>query len=332
MTNPVAGFPLVRADCSSRKRGQSALSRLPHTDAFTNHRVLSVADRMLILFLLVVLADEHGRLATLHRRLAVAAARDPEHWAAGRPADKLPNSTAKWLGKAAVRRPPWARIEEFLQLQVPPQYLPVVRAAAAGLFCKADGKERPDPDFRGPVHLPSWARHTRATTEAIIADVTAMPAPLAAEEEPETVAASERGLSAVHADLEKTEMVLRQVLREYMQLQRAHDKLRNEVAYWEGSVTAQGEQFVEFHQQRQELRLVNRRFQALRRLHVDLLVKLHPGLSVATVETIIEEQLEPAAVLGSRPDWEFTRSALAAEEVAPDQADDAGPRPAAAAQ
>ncbi|MBE8522417.1 hypothetical protein ILP97_33845 [Amycolatopsis sp. H6(2020)] len=317
MTNPVAGFPLVRADCSSRKRGQSALSKLPHTDAFTNHRVLGVADRMLILFLLVVLADEHGRLTTLHRRLAVAAARDPEHWAAGRPAEKLPNSTAKWLGKAAVRRPPWQRIEEFLRLQVPPQHLQPVRAAAAGLFCKADGKERPAPDFAGPVHLPSWAKHTRATTEAIIADVTAMLAD-GTEAEPggaPAAAAGDGEVAAVRAELEKAKTVLRQVLREYMQLQRAHDKLREEADYWEGSVTSQGEQFIEHHQQRQQLRLVNRRFQALRRLHVGLLVKLHPGLSTASAETMIEEQLKPAAVPGPRPDWEFTRSAFTAEEV-----------------
>ncbi|WP_410606767.1 hypothetical protein [Amycolatopsis sp. lyj-109] len=314
MTNPVAGFPLVRADCSNRKRGQSALSRLPHTDAFTNHRVLGVADRMLILFLLVVLADEHGRLTTLHRRLAVAAARDPEHWAAGRPADKLPNSTAKWLGKAAVRRPPWHRIEEFLRLQVPPQYLQPVRAAAAGLFCKADGRERPAPDFAGPVHLPLWARHTRATTEAIIADVTAM---LAGGVEVGEVPASTdepSAVRAVRAELEKTKIVLSQVLREYMQLQHAHDKLREEADYWEGSVTAQGEQFVEHHQQRQQLRLVNRKFQALRLLHIDLLVKLHPGLSVTGAESMLEEQLKPAAVPGLRPDWEFTRSTLTAEE------------------
>ncbi|WP_410592304.1 hypothetical protein [Amycolatopsis sp. lyj-23] len=311
MTDPVAGFPLVRADCSSRKRGQSALSKLPHTDAFTNHRVLAVADRMLILFLLVVLADEHGRLATLHHRLALAAARDPDHWAAGRPADKLPNSTAKWLGKAAVRRPPWPRIEEFLRLQVPPQHLAPVRAAAAGLFGKADGKDRPDPDFTGPVHLPPWARHTRVTTETIIADVAAMLAP---EPEPATgePPASDPEPAAVRADLETTKVLLSQVLREYMQLQRDHDRLRREVEYWEGAVTAQGEQFVEHHQQRQQLRLLNRQFQALRRLHVDLLVKLHPGLSAATAGAIVDEQLAPAAVSGPRPDWEFTGSAVAA--------------------
>ncbi|WP_410573845.1 hypothetical protein [Amycolatopsis sp. cmx-4-61] len=326
MTDPVAGFPLVRADCSSRKRGQSALSRLPHTDAFTNHRVLGVADRMLILFLLVVLADEHGRLATLHQRLALAAARDPDHWAAGRPADKLPNSTAKWLGKAAVRRPPWPRIEEFLRLQVPPRHLAPVRATAAGLFCKADGKDRPDPDSTGPVHLPPWARHTRVTTEAIIADVAAMlaPGPETAAGEPAAADPEPAAVRADSAHLETTKLLLSQVLREYMQLQRDHDRLRREADYWEGAVTAQGEQFVEHHQQRQQLRLVNRQFRALRRLHVDLLLKLHPGLSAATAESIVDEQLQPAAVPGPRPDWEFTGTALAAEG-APDE-------PAAAAR
>jgi hypothetical protein len=326
-------------------RGQSALSKLPHTDAFTNHCVLSVADRMLILFLLIVLADEHGRLTTLHQRLATVAAGDNDHWAAGRPVDKLPNSTAKWLGKAAIRRPRWDRIEEFLRLQVPREHLPVVRATAAGLYCEAAGVNPPSRDFLGPVYLPPWAQHTRATTETIIADVAATLAPRLAPEAHTGAASAAAGdlapvenpeLRAVLAERDKYKSerdgyktVLDQVVREYRAVQEENAALREQVTYWDGAVTVQGEQFVEFHRQRQDVRLLNRQLQALRKLHIDLLLKLHPGLAVTTVELIVDEQLDPATVMTRRTNWEFTSPAVSEDT---DVASDAATPPAAAGQ
>ncbi|GAA4545629.1 hypothetical protein [Amycolatopsis samaneae] len=152
-----------------RRRGQAVLKSLNSTDDFTNQSKLGLADRVLILFLVVVLVDEDGCLATMFRRLVEAHATDPGHWAYGRTPERLQNMLGKTLGKCALRRPSWERIADALRVQIPPERLAPIMAVAAGLYRQAAGPDALGavPSWPDEVRLPSWAGRPKVTVDMI---------------------------------------------------------------------------------------------------------------------------------------------------------------------
>lgn len=305
---PGTGSPQPRAGKAQRKRGQSVLSGLPSTDAFSNHRILSVPDRMLILFLVVALADEHGCLTTLHERIAAAAAGDREHWAHGRPADKMPNSTTKWLGRSAVRRPPWKRIEEFLRLQLAPDHLPLVLATAAGLYCQAAGISRPCADYEGQIYLPDWAKHTKATTGSVQSSLRDLLAALdegvVDGEQPPTTGVNLDMLSLIK-DRDKYKVLLSEVSRAFRHVERYAERQHDEAEYGAWSMQQQGDQFVEHNQLQLDHKKLKREHEQLRTHYAELLMRVVKGISRETAERMIDDQLAPAKAMPARTQWEI---------------------------
>jgi len=306
-TGTVACFSLPLGGKPRRKRGQTVLSRLVSTDAFTNHPTLTVPKRMLILFLVVVLADEHGSLAALHERLEAAGKADENHWAHGRDVASLQNSTSKCLGKNAVRPPKWELITECLRLQVPPENLPPVLAVAAGLYRHARHLTGPPDGYTGPVSLPEWARHTRATPQTISDDLRQLLSPPAAESVAEPPAiSSELDVVALVEERDRLKAVLPAVLRGTRALEREAETERDRADYLQMSLEMQQEQFVEHHQLQREHRDLRRRYHRLEVLYATQLMKAYHGISRKTIQSIIDEQLGAAPGLRTqRPVWEF---------------------------
>jgi hypothetical protein len=317
-TGTVACFSLPRTGKPRRKRGQTVLSRLVSTDAFTNHPTLTVPKRMLILFLVVVLADDHGSLASLHERLQETGETDEGHWAHGRDVKSLQNSTSKCLGKNAVRAPKWELIAECLRLQIPPEHLPPILAVAAGLYCHARELTGPPDGYSGPVHLPEWARHTRVTPETIsdhLRQLLTPLAPQAADLGEEPAVHGELDVGALIDECERLRTLLSAVLRGTRALEKEAEEQRARAEYFKMSAEVQTEQFVENHRIQRELREVRRRFHRLEALYAAQLAKAYHGISRATIQDIIDQQIDAAAgVRTQRPVWEF--ATLTAGQVA----------------
>lgn len=330
-TGTVACFSLPRTGKPRRKRGQTVLSRLVSTDAFTNHPTLTVPKRMLILFLVVVLADDHGSLVSLHERLQETGEADEHHWAHGRDVKSLQNSTSKCLGKNAVRAPKWELIAECLRLQIPPEHLPPILAVAAGLYRHARELTGPPDGYSGPVHLPEWACHTRATPETISDHLRQMLTPPAAEPaEPvdvldfddcgdfgeEPAVRGELDVSALVDECDRLRTLLSAVLRGTRALEKEAEEQRARAEYFKMSAEVQTEQFVENHRIQRELREVRRRFHRLETLYAaQLAATAYHGISRTTIQGIIDQQIDAAGgVRTQRPVWEF--ATLPAGQVA----------------
>lgn len=311
-TGTVACFSRPLAGKPRRKRGQPVLTGLTSTDAFTQHPTLPVPKRMLILFLAVVLADEHGCLASLHERLVAAGREDKQHWAHGRDVKSLQNSTTKWVGKNAYRPPPWELIVVFLQLQLPPEHLPLILGVAAGLHRSAYNRPGP-PDYSGPVYLPEWASSTRTTPEVISDDLQKRLAPPVQEPAgkpavPEVPA--DLDVTGLVTDLRRYQRLLPVVLRGTRELDREVERQRERAEYAEIALHLQQQQFVEFHQLQRDHRELQRQHEKLRNLYTKHLMRELPGSSQASVQQVIDDQLRlTTRVPVPRPVWEFTNDA-----------------------
>ncbi|MEV6448565.1 hypothetical protein [Amycolatopsis sp. NPDC051716] len=307
-TGEVAYFPLPKAGKKLRKRGRTVMSCLGSTSAFT-HDTLAIPERMLILFLLVVLVDEHGSLATFHERLAAAADKEPGHWARGRSKERLPNSTNKWLGKYALRPPPWERLEEFLRLRVRHDHLPLIRAIAAGLHCQVTGQARPE-GYEGPLYVPGWARGDSATPEAIRENLQTLLAPPegtspAGPSSAAVADSAELDMLSLIKERDDLKTLLGVVVRDFRAMQEYAERQRTEAEQARRALETQQEQFVEHHQLIVENKQVRRQMNELRELYARLQIRLNSGLSRTTVEQMITDQLHAAMPSHPRPQWEW---------------------------
>ncbi|WP_328617196.1 hypothetical protein OHS18_13210 [Amycolatopsis sp. NBC_00355] len=277
---------------------------------------------MLILFLAVVLADEHGSLASLHERLVEAGRGDEQHWAHGRDVKSLQNSTTKLVGKSAYRPPRWELIVVFLQLQLPPEHLPLILGVAAGLYRHAYDLPGPPPDYTGPFYLPEWARHTRTTPEMISDDLQKRLAPPVQEPAGEPAAPeipADLDVTELVADLRRYRQLLPFVLRGIRELDLEVGRQRERADYAEIALQLQQQQFVEFHQLKHDYRELQRQHEKLQNLYAKHLMRELPGSSRASVQQVIDDQLSVTnRVPVPRPVWEFTESDGKGGELAED--------------
>ncbi|MEA5365418.1 hypothetical protein VA596_38230 [Amycolatopsis sp., V23-08] len=157
-----------------RTRGQTALGKLPSTAAFDDGKrksPLTLDERKLVLFLLVALADDRESLAETRRRLLDAYGARDGHWCAGKTKDALTRLLAKSLGQGATRPPPWERIVDIVEVAVPADRLPAVRAQAAALFARSVGQDRPVRGYDGPMAAPAWIEEPVVAVEMIRAGI-----------------------------------------------------------------------------------------------------------------------------------------------------------------
>ncbi|MBY8849180.1 hypothetical protein K7G98_11890, partial [Saccharothrix sp. MB29] len=115
---------------------------------------LSREHRWLALYLVVQLADGHGRLSSAYRRVLKHAARDRRHWAHNRSLGAVRAEVGRWIGPGARPggRPPWNRVAAVIRAAVDPEKAPEVLATARYLHTLASGGT-PDPRSR-----PAWLR------------------------------------------------------------------------------------------------------------------------------------------------------------------------------
>ncbi|WP_306744065.1 hypothetical protein [Saccharothrix yanglingensis] len=115
---------------------------------------LSREHRWLALYLVVQLADGHGRLSSAYRRVLKHAARDRRHWAHNRSLGAVRAEVGRWIGPGARPggRPPWNRVAAVIRAAVDPERAPEVLATARYLHTLASGGT-PDPRSR-----PAWLR------------------------------------------------------------------------------------------------------------------------------------------------------------------------------
>ncbi|MGM1065021.1 hypothetical protein [Saccharothrix sp. Mg75] len=141
---------------------------------------LSREHRWLALYLVVHLADGHGRLSTACRRVLKLAARDRRHWAHNRSLGAVRAEVGRWIGPAARAsgRPSWNRVAGLVKAAVDPAKAQDVLTTARYLHALASGGT-PDPKARpawlgtevdevGEVSTaliggPEWARKHRLT-------------------------------------------------------------------------------------------------------------------------------------------------------------------------
>jgi hypothetical protein len=333
-TAEVACFSLPRAGKPRRKRGQTVLSGLDSTDAFTNHPTLTVAKRMLILFLVVVLADEHGSLASLHERLKGAGDAHPQHWAAGRTITALQNRTAKWLGKYAVRPPKWEWIVECLQLQVPREHLPQILAVAAGLHCRARQLPGPPEGYTGDIDVPEWAVHTRTTPEIISAHLQALLTPSVAEVPAVTMLpdpvdlpvlsgsfTGELDVPELTRERDQLKEALSVVLRGFNELKVSEKKAQARVEELQRSFDLQKPQFVQNMELVREMRNLQRKYSRLEAICVAQFHLVRPNATRKTILKYLDDQVANVGVPRTGAQWEFTRDPDSDE---PGRADAAG--------
>ncbi|HEX3650208.1 MAG TPA: hypothetical protein VHV49_17405 [Pseudonocardiaceae bacterium] len=126
------------------------------TDDFTYRETLSLADRKLILFLIVALIDERQRLTTTYQAVLAKWSATEGHWAHGKDLSTMGKACAKYLGKSAEKRPSWTKILDTVQAALPPEEAAETLAVAAGLFSQAKKITRPD-GYDGPICRPPWA-------------------------------------------------------------------------------------------------------------------------------------------------------------------------------
>ncbi|MFC6094838.1 hypothetical protein [Saccharothrix lopnurensis] len=127
---------------------------------------LSRDRRRLALFLLVHLADEHGRMTGAYQRVLKRAAGDPGHWAHDRSPGAVRAEVARWIGAGARQdcRPPWDRIADLVEVAVEPGSAPEVLAVARHLHFLATGEPVPEGE---PLKCPDWAAADHVTTTLI---------------------------------------------------------------------------------------------------------------------------------------------------------------------
>lgn len=140
----------------ARGRGQRVLDKLSSTDDFTYRGALSLADRKLILFLIVALIDERQRLTTTYQAVLAKWSTTEGHWAYGKDLNTMGKACAKYLGKSAEKRPPWTKIVDTVQAALPPEEAAETLAIAADLFGQAKKIIRPA-GYEGPIFRPPWA-------------------------------------------------------------------------------------------------------------------------------------------------------------------------------
>lgn len=139
-----------------RGRGQPVLEKLSSTDDFTHRAALSLVDRKLILFLIVMLVDGKECLTTTYNAIIKKYSGVPGHWAYGKNLDTLRKECAKHLGKGAQKRPGWPQIVDTVTAALKPQAAAEVLAIAAGLFCESKGIDRPE-GYQGDIRRPAWS-------------------------------------------------------------------------------------------------------------------------------------------------------------------------------
>jgi hypothetical protein len=165
------GTPIPVDHDPRRSPGQPVLSRLRSTEDFKYRFRLDIGARRLILFLIVVLADDEGRLTRTHEVVLDAYGGVPGHWASGKDLHKLRKMGSKFLGRAAERLLPWHKIADIVNAAVPEEDRPWVLAHAAGLYCQATKQERPSGDYRGQILEPSWSCENPLTVHQIRASL-----------------------------------------------------------------------------------------------------------------------------------------------------------------
>lgn len=150
-----------------RRRGQPLLRRLRSTEHFTNQARLTPAQRKLILFVAVAIADEDGCVTATCQRLLAAHAHDRDHWTRGHTCTTLRKRVVRYVGRGAERIPGWDWIVDTLRVAIGEADLESVLAEAAGLYCRAIGADQPGPDYAGQIRLPTWADATSVSVEDI---------------------------------------------------------------------------------------------------------------------------------------------------------------------
>jgi hypothetical protein len=332
-TAEVACFSLPREGKPRRKRGQTVLSGLSSTDAFTNHPTLTVAKRMLILFLVVVLADEHGSLASLHERLKEAGDAHPQHWAANRDTTALQSRTSKWLGKYAVRLPKWEVIVECLQLQVPREHLPQILAVAAGLHCRARQLPHPPEGYTGEVSVPEWAHHTRATPEIISAHLQTVLAPSVVEAPavttlpvpaklPELVGSftGELDVAGLVRERDELKQMLTIMARGVHKLTAAAEKAQARAEELQRSFDMQKPQFVQNMELVKEKRILQRKYNRLEAICVKQIRLARPAADRKTILQYLDDQVANVGTPPTGAHWEFTSNPVADDPERPNDA------------
>jgi hypothetical protein len=198
------------------------LDRLADTDSFSNPDKLSLADRKLILYLVVTLADESRRLTAAYEAVLRAYSGVRGHWAHGKPLAVMQKYCAKFLGKSAERRPTWDKVEDVLRAALPADRAEVALAEAAWLFSRAAGVERP-PGYSGELSKPVWDQPSiTVVTAAMIAGPARPSKPIASDDQLLVIKAQARAYRAL--DREKEELSGR-----FDELLREIDRLRAEL-------------------------------------------------------------------------------------------------------
>jgi hypothetical protein len=270
-----------------RRRGKSVLSGLTSTEDFTRKDLLSQADRVLILFLAVTLTDADGCLTTVLARIADRFGGREGHWAHGKTLESLKNSTSKWLGKCAVRRPRWDRIQDAIAVQIPVEHLPGTLAAAAGLYCLAIGADIPESGYAGEVRVPPWADQPIVTTKMIRQSFAAV-----RPKTPGPVVDSE--FTRVVRERDDAMMLLDSMVRAYRESEKNNLELREEIAQLRLSLAQQHQQFVDHHALTRRHRDLVGQFDQLSIRYRHLLKRVVPSVSEETLLKIVKEQVSPA--------------------------------------
>ncbi|MFD2415209.1 hypothetical protein [Amycolatopsis pigmentata] len=149
-----------------RRRGQPALRKLRTTDDFGSAR-LTLAQRKLILFVAVVMADEDGCLSATYGALLAAHAHDPEHWTHDHTLKSLQKRASRYVGRGAEHLPGWDKVVDVLRVVIPEPHFTAVLAEAAGLYSRAIDADKPAPDYSGEIRLPVWADAPAVSIEDI---------------------------------------------------------------------------------------------------------------------------------------------------------------------
>lgn len=274
------------------RRGRSVLTGLSSTEDFRHRDKLTPAVRILVLYLVVVLSDDHGRITTVAQRLHETYADREGHWAFGRSAASLRDSMSKWLGKSAVRCASWDRIRDALTVRVRAEHLPEALAVAAAMYERATGCEIPAAERIEP-RLPDWA--TAATVDV---GTIRRNSPASTADDAHTTTNAE--VVRLREKLDNTTTLLLSTVRVYRELEAANESLRAEIAALRGQARPP--------QQRRSSEASRRHREAASQLdrlvqrHVDLLRQYHyPFLDDNTLRTMVFEQISP----GRPQQWEF---------------------------
>ncbi len=207
------------------------LDRLADTDSFSNPDKLSLADRKLILYLVVTLADESRRLTGAYEAVLRAYSGVHGHWAHGKPLAVMQKYCAKFLGKSAERRPTWDKVEDVLRAALPADRAAAALAEAAWLFSRAAGVERP-PGYSGELSKPVWDQPSiTVVTAAMIAGPSRPSKPIADDDQLLVIKAQARAYRALDREKEELNTRFEELLRE---IDRLRAELRRSIALRDG--------------------------------------------------------------------------------------------------